>query len=386
MQALRARLQQSESRAVDSAPYLELEERRRRAEEGKREALRELDLAAEEVSRVRAAKAQLEDRLQVSESLAQMSGGGATGTTVDGEYEEWSNGNGNGDGGGSVALIQKQRGVLISLTSKLNEKDAAALHLQDQLAKAEKKIRDLEETLARKTAQLIHLQRVALERGGADAAAATTAAPEAEVEAAAALAAAARREAALAARAEAAEAREAEAAAMVRAVRRDAEAAAAAARAEAAREAMRASFEAEVEAEVRRRLAARDGDEAMTKEAAVKAMAEATASKLAASKLRERCQTHTKERKALATILDGKVTPLLSHVAELLPSLDPTAATTNAAATASHARAVREVGVLQRLVSASVSALNLPEEPLDGGGDEPKSEERRSRRGLKAIV
>ena len=216
MQALRARLQQSESRAVDSAPYLELEERRRRAEEGKREALRELDLAAEEVSRVRAAKAQLEDRLQVSEhSLAQMSGGGATGTTVDGEYEEWSNDGGNGDGGGSVALIQKQRGVLISLTSKLNEKDAAALHLQDQLAKAEKKIRDLEETLARKTAQLIHLQRVALERGGADAAAATTAAPEAEVEAAAALAAA-RREAALAARAEAAEAREAEAAAMVR--------------------------------------------------------------------------------------------------------------------------------------------------------------------------
>ena len=95
----RARLQQSESRAVDSAPYLELEERRRRAEEGKREALRELDLAAEEVSRVRAAKAQLEDRLQVS--LAQMSGGGATGTTVDGEYEEWSNGgNGNGDGDG----------------------------------------------------------------------------------------------------------------------------------------------------------------------------------------------------------------------------------------------------------------------------------------------
>ena len=368
MQALRARLQQSESRAVDSAPYLELEERRRRAEEGKREALRELDLAAEEVSRVRAAKAQLEDRLQVSEhSLAQMSGGGATGTTVDGEYEEWSNESGNGDGGGSVALIQKQRGVLISLTSKLNEKDAAALHLQDQLGKAEKKIRDLEETLARKTAQLIHLQRVALERGGADAAAATTAAPEAEVEAAAALAAAARREAALAARAEAAEAREAEAAAMVRASRRDAEAAAAAARAEAARE-MRASFEAEVEAEVRRRLTARDGDDAMTKEAAVKAMAEATASKLAASKLRERCQTHTKERKALATILDGKVTPLLSHVAELLPSLDPTAA--NAAATASHARAVREVGVLQRLVSASVSALNLPEEPLD---DEPKS-------------
>ena len=273
--------------------------------------------------------------------------------------------------------MQKQRGVLISLTSKLNEKDAAALHLQDQLAKAEKKIRDLEETLARKTAQLIHLQRVALERGGADAAAATTAAPEAEVEAAAALAAAARREAALAARAEAAEAREAEAAAMVRASRRDAEAAAAAARAEAARE-VRASFEAEVEAEVRRRLAARDGDESMTKEAAT-AMAEATASKLAASKLRERCQTHTKERKALATILDGKVTPLLSHVAELLPSLDPTAAATNAAATASHARAVREVGVLQRLVSASVSALNLPEEPLDGGGDEPKSEERRSR-------
>ena len=58
-------MQQSESRAVDSAPYLELEERRRRAEEGKREALRELDLAAEEVSRVRAAKAQLEDRLQL---------------------------------------------------------------------------------------------------------------------------------------------------------------------------------------------------------------------------------------------------------------------------------------------------------------------------------
>ena len=129
---------------------------------------------------------------------------------------------------------------------------------------------------------------------------------------------------------------------------------------------------------MRRRLAARDGDGAMAKEAAVKAMAEATASKLAASKLRERCQTHTKEQ-ALATILDGKVTPLLSHVAELLPSLDPTAATTNAAATASHARAVREVGVLQRLVSASVSALNLPEEPLDGG-DEPKSEERRSLR------
>ena len=110
----------------------------------------------------------------------------------------------------------------------------------------------------------------------------------------------------------------------------------------------------------------------------MKAMTEATASKLAASKLRERCQTHTRERKALATILDGKVTPLLSHVAELLPSLDPAAATTNAAATASHARAVREVGVLQRLVSASVSALNLPEEP--------KSEERRSRRGLKAVV
>ena len=167
MQALRARLQQSETRAVDSAPYLELEERRRRAEEGKREALRELDLAAEEVSRVRAAKAQLEDRLQV------ICGGGATGTTVDHEYEGVDGGNGNGDGDGHAALLQKQRGVLISLTSKLNEKDAAALHLQDQLGKAEKKIRDLEETLARKTAQLIHLQRVALERGGADAAAGT---------------------------------------------------------------------------------------------------------------------------------------------------------------------------------------------------------------------
>ena len=143
---------------------------------------------------------------------------------------------------------------------------------------------------------------------------------------------------------------------------------------------MRASFEAEVEAEVRRRL----GDDG---EAMAEALRSVAASKLAASKLRERCQTHTKERKALATILDGKVTPLLSHVAELLPSLDPTAATTNAAATASHARAVREVGVLQRLVSASVSALNLPEEPLDGGGDSGRaSEERRSRRGLKAVV
>lgn len=77
------------------------------------------------------------------------------------------------------------------------------------------------------------------------------------------------------------------------------------------------------------------------------------------SSLRNRCVSHAKERRALVSILENKVGALLDRLAEQLNLAE--------GLTAEHAaRATRDVGMLQRLVGASLSALKMPEGDNDG--------------------
>ena len=84
----------------------------------------------------------------------------------------------------------------------------------------------------------------------------------------------------------------------------------------------------------------------------------------AVAELRARCASHAKERHALAAILDNKVLALLTHVAGLLHAPSNAAAAAGDGqdeVAATRTRAVHELGVLQRLVGASVAALRMPD-------------------------
>lgn len=60
-------------------------------------------------------------------------------------------------------LLLKQRDIMILLTQRLNERDEQIMALQDELDAYDRHQRDLEEKLDEKTAALIHLQRVTME-------------------------------------------------------------------------------------------------------------------------------------------------------------------------------------------------------------------------------
>ena len=60
-------------------------------------------------------------------------------------------------------LLLKQRDIMIALTQRLNERDEQIMALQDELDAYDRHQKELEEKLDEKTAQLIHLQRVAIE-------------------------------------------------------------------------------------------------------------------------------------------------------------------------------------------------------------------------------
>ncbi|KAJ8612152.1 hypothetical protein CTAYLR_002473 [Chrysophaeum taylorii] len=60
-------------------------------------------------------------------------------------------------------LLLKQRDIMIALTQRLNERDEQIVALQDELDAYDKNQADLENKLDEKTAQCIHLQRVQLE-------------------------------------------------------------------------------------------------------------------------------------------------------------------------------------------------------------------------------
>ena len=95
--------------------------------------------------------------------------------------------------------------------------------------------------------------------------------------------------------------------------------------------------------------------------------------------LRERCASHAKERRALAAILDNKVLALLTHVAGLLQGTSASGGGGGEGGGlgegAARARAQHELGVLQRLVGASVSALRMPDAvPEADGAEENRSQ------------
>jgi chromosome segregation ATPase len=61
-------------------------------------------------------------------------------------------------------LLLKQRDIMIALTQRLNERDEQITALQDELDGSDRHQKELEEKLDEKTAHLIHLQRVTMER------------------------------------------------------------------------------------------------------------------------------------------------------------------------------------------------------------------------------
>ncbi|KAL1527678.1 hypothetical protein AB1Y20_009064 [Prymnesium parvum] len=178
--SLRTQLLERTRGVVDKRRLLEVEEQRRQAEEDKLEAIRELENRSQEVLQEKAAKRRLEAQISQMEGQLLMSGGavapssGLSNEKVQWEYqvrlaelerEREAIERDKEQVHRYKLLLQKQREILIALTSRLNERDETILLLQQELDIRSVRIYELEDSLDRKTAQLIHLQRVSLEHG-----------------------------------------------------------------------------------------------------------------------------------------------------------------------------------------------------------------------------
>ncbi|RHY25982.1 hypothetical protein DYB32_007963 [Aphanomyces invadans] len=206
LKRLRAELEEKNRNVVDKRRLLELDEQRRRAEEDKMAAIRALEQRSLEFMLEKEEKKKLEQRIIMLTSQMLMSHGKQKGANDYGS----SNG-GNGDGGENEfstedpqfrialkeqqdrirkeyecrladlekeretieeekaqvdrykQLLLKQRDIMIALTQRLNERDEQIMALQDELDAYDRHQKSLEEKLDEKTAQLIHLQRVTME-------------------------------------------------------------------------------------------------------------------------------------------------------------------------------------------------------------------------------
>ena len=189
LKRLRAELDAKSRSVVDQRRLLELEEQRRRAEADKMAAIRALEARSLEFMREKQAKRHLEDR--IATLMGQMIRGDSSAVKdlidrgadlgaivqhhrehlqsqyetklADLERERENVEEEKAQVDRYKHLLLKQRDIMIALTQRLNERDEQIMALQEELDAYDRHQRELEEKLDEKTAQLIHLQRVALE-------------------------------------------------------------------------------------------------------------------------------------------------------------------------------------------------------------------------------
>lgn len=202
LRRLRAELEERNRNVVDQRRLLELEERRRRAEEDKMAAIRALEARSKEFMREKEQKRGLEEQIMkltsqmisterptgedvgdgdVRRSITVKSQGRTnTASEIDDrladlERERECIEHDKAQVERYKQLLLKQRDIMIALTQRLNERDEQIMALQDELDAYDKNQAALENKLDEKTALCIHLQRVSLEGSSQDLRSADTA-------------------------------------------------------------------------------------------------------------------------------------------------------------------------------------------------------------------
>ena len=196
LKKLRAELEKRSQNVVDKRRLLELDEQRRRAEQDKMAAIRALEERSLEFMREKEEKRRLEQRIATLSSQMLMSNTLSRDISAEGandeagtdtqlriamkehkerikkeyecrladlERERETIEEEKAQVDRYKQLLLKQRDIMIALTQRLNERDEQIVALQDELDAYDRHQKELEEKLDEKTAQLIHLQRVTIE-------------------------------------------------------------------------------------------------------------------------------------------------------------------------------------------------------------------------------
>lgn len=203
LRRLRQELDERAKNVVDKRALLQLEEQRRKAEADKMRAITELERRSRDFLREKREKSELEDKINAMQS--QMLGNGVPFLDADGmNAHRVSNGFGKNSGGhqkafdaelkkeharirdeyeGKIreleaerqeaeegraqvgrykAVLLKQRDIMIALTARLNERDETVIRMQEELKAYDGEYRRVEDALDAKTAELIALRRAAM--------------------------------------------------------------------------------------------------------------------------------------------------------------------------------------------------------------------------------
>ena len=218
LRRLRSELSERSNKLVDKRKLLEVEEKRKQAEQDKLRAITELQNMSREILLEKQEKAELEERIKSLQSQLLVGGGagdqvgaavGSSRKAADGASSSSPDGGARGGGGGTdaarvrqlvkrenqrvrkeyesklealererlqteedraqigryKALLLKQRDIMIALTQRLAERDEHIGTLQVELEAYDERQRRLEDALDEKTVALISLRKAAIELG-----------------------------------------------------------------------------------------------------------------------------------------------------------------------------------------------------------------------------
>ena len=171
LRQLRSELQTRAKDLVDKRRLLEVDEQRRRAEADKLRAITELEVRSQQFLVEKQEKRSLEKR--IAEMQSQLLGGETSSSVaaIRAEYERKlkSIEAERAEASSSTreverykAVLLKQRDIMLGLTSRLRERDERIKVLQDEIGSHETQIATLEDALDEKTAELLGIKRAAV--------------------------------------------------------------------------------------------------------------------------------------------------------------------------------------------------------------------------------
>ena len=171
LRQLRSELQTRTKDLVDKRRLLEVDDQRRRAEADKLRAITELEVRSQQFLVEKQEKRSLEKR--IAEMQSQLLGGETSSSVaaIRAEYERKlkSIEAERTDASSSTreverykAVLLKQRDIMLGLTSRLRERDERINTLQDEIRSNETQIATLEDALDEKTAELFGIKRAAV--------------------------------------------------------------------------------------------------------------------------------------------------------------------------------------------------------------------------------
>ena len=187
LKRLRQELDERTKNLVDKRALLQIEEQRRKAEADKMRAITELEQRSKEFLKEKKERSELEQR--INEMQSQLLGGGGVAPDRDSdefkavlreeqervkaEYEgkireleadRQEAEEGRAQVGRYKAVLLKQRDIMIALTARLNERDETIIRMQEELKAYDSEYRRVEDALDAKTAELIALRRAAMQQ------------------------------------------------------------------------------------------------------------------------------------------------------------------------------------------------------------------------------